>query len=109
MEHNLKVKSVEYDVDVAKAGGVPSKIGHYPTLDLMGRYYRNDMGGSLFGGGATVDTKDITLTLTVPVFEGLVIASKTREAADRYQKGRQILEQQKRAAVRQVNAFLQRR
>jgi outer membrane protein len=105
LEHNLKVKSVEYDVEVAKAEVSRQKSANYPSLDLMGRYYRNDMGGSLFGGGATVDTKDITLTLTVPVFEGLVIASKTREAGDRYEKGRQILEQQKRAAVRQVDAF----
>ncbi len=105
MEENLKVKSAGYDVDVAKEEVSRQKSAHYPTLDLMGRYYRNDMGGSLFGGGATVDTKDVTLTLTVPVFEGLVIASKTREAADRYEKGRQVLDQQKRAAVRQTNTF----
>ncbi len=105
MEQNLKVKSAQYDVDVAKAEVSRQKSAHYPSLDLMGRYYRNDMGGSLFGGGATVDTKDVTLTLSVPIFEGLVITSKTREAGDRYEKGRQTLEQQKRAAVRQVNVF----
>jgi outer membrane protein len=105
LEHNLKIKSVQYDLDVAKEEVARQEAAHYPTLDLMGRYYRNDMGGSLFGGGATVDTKDVTLTLTVPIFEGLIISSKTREAKDRYEKGRQIFEQQKRATIRQVNTF----
>ena len=105
MEHNLKVRSVQYDVEVAQQEVTRQKSANYPSLDLMGRYYRNDMGGSLFGGGATVDTKDVTLTLSVPIFEGLIIASKTREADDRYGKGRQILEQARRTAVRQVNAF----
>ncbi len=103
LEQNLKIKSVQYDLDVAQQEVSRQKSGHYPTLDLMGRYYRNDMGGSLFGGGATVDTKDVTLTLTVPLFEGMVIVSKTREAQDRFQKGHQMLEQQKRATVRQIN------
>ncbi len=105
MEQNLKVRSVQYDVEVAKQEVTRQKSGHYPTIDLMGRYYRNDMGGSLFGGGATVDTKDITLTLSVPIFEGLVITSKVNEASNRFAKGRQILEQARRAAVRQVNTF----
>jgi outer membrane protein len=46
MEHNLKVKSMEYDVEVARQEVSRQKAAHLPTLDLMGRYYRNDMGGS---------------------------------------------------------------
>ncbi len=105
LQNNLKIKSVGFDVDVAKDEISRQKSAYYPSLDLVGRYYRNDMGGSLFGGGATVDTKDVTLTLSVPVFEGLVILSKTREATNRYEKGRQTLEQQKRLAIRQINTF----
>ena len=61
LQNNLKVKSVGFDVDVAKDEISRQKSAYYPSLDLVGRYYRNDMGGSLFGGGATVDTKDVTL------------------------------------------------
>jgi len=49
MDQNLKVKSTQYDVDVAKQEVTRQKSAHLPTLDLQGRYYRNDMGGSLFG------------------------------------------------------------
>jgi outer membrane protein len=60
------------------------------------------MGGSLYGGGATVNSGVVALNLDVPLFEGFAIKSKTREARDRYQENLLALEQQKRDVILQV-------
>ena len=104
LDQNLKIKSGKYDYDIANKEIVRQKSGQYPTLDMVGRYYRQDTGGSLFGGGSVVDTKDITLQLSVPLFEGGLILSKVREAEERARKSSEMLEKQKRAIVREVNA-----
>jgi outer membrane protein len=104
VDNNLKIKGQKLDAEVSRQEVTRQKSAHYPNLDLQARYNRNDMGGSLYGGGAIVDTKDVVLTLTIPVFEGLGIQSKTREAKDRYLKNMEILEQQKRSVIRQANA-----
>jgi outer membrane protein len=61
------------------------------------------MGGSLYGGGATVDTGDVAINIEVPIFDGFATKSKTREARYRYMESLQALEQQKRDVIMQVS------
>jgi outer membrane protein len=60
------------------------------------------MGGSLYGGGAVVNSGTIAMNLDVPIFEGFAVKSKVREAKDRYQESLQNLEQQKRDVILHV-------
>jgi outer membrane protein len=104
LEQNLKIRSTQYDYDIAQKEISKQRAGHYPKLDLVGRYYREDTDGSLYGGGSTVDTADIILQASVPIFEGGLISSRVREAGERSKKSAQNVEKQKRAVVREVNA-----
>jgi outer membrane protein len=68
----------------------------------VGQWNQNNMGGSLFGGGATVDTGSVAINLDVPIFDGFVSLSKTREARNRYLESLQGLEQQRRDVILKV-------
>jgi outer membrane protein len=104
LEKNLKLLSQQQDAEIAKKEVSRQKAGHYPTVDLIGRAYRQDTGGSVFGGGSTVDTQETLLQVTVPILQGGYVLSKTREAMDRQRKADENVERQKREVVRQVNA-----
>jgi outer membrane protein len=104
LENNLKIKSTQYDSDIAQKEITKQFSGHYPKIDLVGRYYRQDTGGSLFGGGSVVDTMDVTVQANVPLFEGGLINSKVREAREKSKKSSENLEKQRRAIVRETNA-----
>jgi len=104
LDQNLKIKSTQYDYDISQKEIDKQFAGHLPKIDLVGRYYRQDTGGSLFGGGSVVDTMDVMVQANVPIFEGGLINSKVREAKQRSKKSSETLEKQKRAVVREVNA-----
>jgi len=104
LDRNLKLKIQQFDSEVAKIEVDRQSSGHYPTLDVVGRYNRQDTGGSLFGGGSVVDTQDVMLELSVPIFEGGLVQSKTKEAKARSSVAAENLERQRRAVIRQVNA-----
>jgi outer membrane protein len=104
LDRNLKLKIQQSTSEIARIEVDRQKAGHYPSLDVVGRYYRQDTGGSLFGGGSVVDTQDVMLELNVPIFEGGLIRSKTREATERSSVAVENVERQRRTVIRQVNS-----
>jgi outer membrane protein len=104
LDRNLKLKIQQSNSEVARIEVDRQRAGHYPSLDVVGRYYRQDTGGSLFGGGSIVDTQDVMLELNVPIFEGGMIRSKTREAQERSSAAVENVERQRRTVVRQVHS-----
>jgi outer membrane protein len=102
LEKSLEILSRQYDADTARRGVSLQKSANLPTLNAVGQVTRNDMGGSLYGGGAVVNSGTIALNLDVPIFEGFAVKSKVREAKDRYQESLQNLEQQKRDVILHV-------
>jgi outer membrane protein len=104
LERNPKLKIQQSNSEVARIEVDRQRAGHYPSLDVVGRYYRQDTGGSLFGGGSIVDTQDVMLELNVPIFEGGLIRSKTREAKERSSAAAENVERQRRTVIRQVNS-----
>jgi len=103
LEKSLQLKSRQFETERARQEVNLQKAAHLPTLNVVGQYNRNNMGGSLYGGGATVDTGDVAINIDVPIFNGFAIKSKTREAKNRYLESLQILEQQKRDVVLKVS------
>lgn len=104
LDRNLKLKIQQFNSEVARIEVDRQKAGHYPSLDVVGRYYREDTGGSLFGGGSVVDTRDVMLQMSVPLFEGGLVRSKTNEAIARSSVAQENVERQRRAVIRQVNS-----
>ncbi|WP_315980902.1 TolC family protein [Aliamphritea spongicola] len=80
------------------------KGGHYPTLDLVVTHQNVDNGGSLFGGGNEVETQDILLKFTLPIYSGGAVSSKVRETINLHNKAKDELEQEWRKAGRETRA-----
>ncbi|WP_261842149.1 TolC family outer membrane protein [Aliamphritea ceti] len=80
------------------------KGGHYPTLDLVVTQQTRETQGSLFGGGSEVDTQDILLKFTLPIYSGGAVSSKVRETINLHNKAKDELEQEWRKAGRETRA-----
>ncbi len=80
------------------------KAGHLPTVDLTARLNNRKTEGTLFGGGSEVQTTDLSLRLTVPIYQGGVVTSRAKQAAWNYQKAMHELEQRRRAVIRETRA-----
>ena len=80
------------------------KGGHYPTLDFVYSQNTSETQGSLFGGGSEVETTDMMVKLTVPIYAGGAVSSKVREAVELHNKSQDELEIEWRAAERETYA-----
>lgn len=78
--------------------------GHYPTLDLVANQATSKTKGSLFGGGSEVETRDILLKLSVPIYSGGAVSSKVREAISLQSKAKEELTQAWRAVKRETHS-----
>ncbi len=111
LDKNPTLKSLQYQVQSAEAGVSTARAGHYPSLDLSGRYSNSTGWDSVHGPGTpgtSVDTegRTIGLTLSVPIFSGGVTQSRVREAIARRDSAQDGYEQTKRALVRSTsNAY----
>ncbi|MEH6442870.1 MAG: TolC family outer membrane protein [Oceanospirillaceae bacterium] len=77
---------------------------HYPTLDLVASQNSRTTTGSLFGGGSEVETRDILLKLSVPIYSGGAVSSKVREALRLRDKAKAELLQTQRATEREARS-----
>jgi outer membrane protein len=103
-EQNLEVEAQRQAVEVAEREIERQRAAHLPTLSVVGRLNRDDEGGSLFGGESDVMTREAIVQLNVPIFQGLSVLSRTREAIELHKAARQDLEKEIRAAKRKAKA-----
>jgi outer membrane protein len=101
---NLKVKDMEQKLLVAEKEVEKQNAAHFPTLNLVGKYDRDNEGGSLFGGKSDLGTREVMLQLNVPIFQGGAVSSKVREAKKLEDASKQDLEKQVRLAKREARA-----
>ncbi len=104
LRQNLAIEVQRHAVEVAQREVKRQRSGHFPTLDLVGRFNNRDTNGTLFGGGSEVETSEALLQLNLPIYQGGYVSSRTREARHRYQATLQDMERQVRAAKRQARA-----
>jgi len=103
-DQNLSLRARREAVDVARLEVERQRAGYYPSVNLLVNHNRRDAGSTLFGGGSNVETTDVTLRLSIPFYEGGITNAVTREAAFRYQKSMEELEQERRAVERVTRA-----
>jgi outer membrane protein len=104
LEQNLGLRVKREAIEVARQEVERQRAGHYPSLNLLLNYNKKDAGSTLFGGGSNVETTDVTVRLSVPIFEGGLTSAVTQEAAYRYQKAQEDAEQERRAVDRATRA-----
>lgn len=99
LQQNPLVQSALKTAEVARQEIAVQKSGHYPTLDLVGAYTVNR---SESNTATETDVGSIGLQLAVPFYAGGGVVSATKKAQYDYDAALQAVEQQQRAATRQV-------
>ena len=112
MKYNPAVVSAHKGVEIADATVRLRKSGHYPTLDLVASYssftnnefiLRDDFQNPIATTDLTNDDMRIGLQLSVPIYQGGVVSSRTRQARYTLNAVNEDLDRQQRATVRQTN------
>ena len=112
MLYNPTVVAAHNGVDIADATVQLQRSGHYPSLDLTGSIsrftnnefiIRDDFQNPLFTTDLTNDDKRIGIQLSVPIYQGGVVSSRTRQARYILNAVNEDLDRQQRSAVRQTN------
>jgi outer membrane protein len=107
---NLDLISQKISVDIAKENINIARSGHYPTLDLSGRYTNSDNTSKNDYSGRynepNLDNSSIGITLTVPLYSGGAISSRVRQEQSNYVSASQDLAQTHRNVIRNTrNAY----
>jgi outer membrane protein len=104
LKQNLDVLIQKSKAEVADKEVERQKAAHYPTLDFEADFNNKDTKGSLFGGGSNTTNYDLIFKLNIPLYEGGLITSKTREAVNMLQSSLQGVTKQNRATERKVRS-----
>jgi outer membrane protein len=104
IEQNPRVLLQSRLVQISRHEVLLQKAGHMPTLDLTARLNNRDTEGSLFGGGNEVETNDLLLRLSIPIYQGGIVSSRTRRSQQLHQKSQQDLTAMQRAVQRSARA-----
>lgn len=115
LANNPLVLSNLQAVEIADANARLQRSGHFPTLDLTARVnrftnnefiIRDDFQNPIGTAELEVDDTQYGLELVVPLYQGGVVSSRTRQARFELSAAQQDLEAQQRATVRQTqNAY----
>lgn len=100
---NLDFIAQKIRVDIAKENINIARSGHYPTLDLNGRYSSGDNEVTTVSGtfdNPRLDSHSVGITLTVPIYSGGSISSAVRQQQHNYVMASQDLSQTHRNIVR---------
>ncbi len=104
LEGNLELAVGRQTADVADKEIQRQRAGHYPFLDFLVSHDFEDADGSISGAGSERTITDALLQLSIPLFEGGAVRSRTREARLRFDAANQQVETARRAADRGARA-----
>lgn len=102
-EKNYSVKVQEAAYELAAKEVKKNYAQHYPTLDLVAQFSdQTGIGAAFTGRGIDLTSKSIGLQFSLPLFEGLGVQSKVREAIANQEKAQHDLENIRRNTSLQV-------
>ena len=104
VKRNPSLEAQRQTVEAARQEYFRQVAGHYPLLNLEAAYNHNKTEGTLFGGGSEVETTNVLLRLNVPIFEGGIVKSRSREAFNLFQAATQEEQRQARALEKETRA-----
>lgn len=104
LKQNLEILIQKRKAEIADKEIERQKAAHYPALDFQADFANRQTKGSLFGGGSDTTTYDFLIKLNVPLYEGGIVTSRTREAASLHQSALQGVTKQNRMVERKVRS-----
>jgi outer membrane protein len=101
LQQNPLVLAASAAAESAKQEIQVQNSGHFPTFDMTADYSYRD---NRFGGFQDLQRNDsaIGVELSLPLYQGGLVSSQTRESRYLYEQSRDELEQQQRTTKRQV-------
>ncbi|CAN0268764.1 unnamed protein product, partial [Phaeothamnion confervicola] len=100
LERNLSLSAATMAADIAHEEIRREYAGHYPSLDIVGGHSFNKQGGRF--GNSSLEQNDIGIQVTVPLYEGGQVVSRTRAAEHQSNAAIERLEQTRRAVHRET-------
>lgn len=103
VQDSFAVQSQQAAAEVAAKEVERIRAGHYPTIDVVANYGKNNQALSFLGADSLETTaRNIGLQLNVPIFQGGLVNSRTREAVANRNAAEATLENAKRTAALNV-------
>lgn len=97
VKDSFTVQAQQIAAEVAAKEVERTRAGHYPTLDAVANYGRSRAAQGLTSN-QTTDIRNIGLQLNIPIYQGGLVNSKTREAVANRTAAEAALENAKRTA-----------
>ena len=107
LEQNYSLLALKEAEAVASDEVRKQRALHFPTVDLVARHGNNNQGGSVSTGASDVDSTEVSLQLTVPIFSGGLVTSRTRQAHKNYLRAGEERKALHRAIMRRTRAAFQ--
>ncbi len=99
LQQNLALIAAQEELAIRQKEIGIARSGHLPTVDLTADAQYQDQN---FGGIAPIERNDtaIGVELNLPLYQGGLVRSRTREARERFQQAQAQVEQARRSAER---------
>jgi len=104
MNGNLALQIQAQAAEIARQEMLRLRAARLPELNLLARENLDRNGGTLYGGGSNIETANLLVRLNIPLYQGGLITSRTREALYQYRAALEEFERQRREVVRAVRA-----
>lgn len=102
-QNNLDLMIADSSIEAARRSAQSARAGHYPTLDLNASYDSDTSGVSGFDAG---ETSTLGLALRVPLYQGGLTSSQSREAQALLDKAMQDRQDTLLAVTQQTRSLL---
>ncbi|WP_210396613.1 TolC family outer membrane protein [Motiliproteus sediminis] len=102
LDGNIGLQLANYDVGVAEANRKSSQAGHYPTVDLVASYTKDD--GNI-SATQEIDRSFVGLNFNLPLYQGGGTSSRVRENFQRWDAATQLREDTQRAVVQDTRSL----
>jgi len=96
---NLEARRAQQNLSIAETEIRLQRAGHAPTLDAVGRLVEDFQGSGVFGVQTELRTGIIGLQLSIPIYQGGSISSRTREALALHERASKELEDIRRSVA----------
>ncbi|WP_425473420.1 TolC family outer membrane protein [Thiohalocapsa marina] len=99
LANNFGIVAAKQAAEAARKGIEVERSGYFPSLDMQAGYGINRSGADF---GSDTDSAFVGLNVTVPIYQGGAVASRTRQAGHNFRAAQDRLDQQRRAVMNQV-------